>query len=219
MSDTVKDRSYGQFCGLARALDVLGERWTLLVVRELLLGPRRFRELLTSLEGIGPNLLTTRLRTLEARGVVERTRPARAPHDLYRLTARGRALEPALLALASWGSPLLGEPNVDARFDVGWMVLSLKRFYRQPPHAFRVGLALDGRLFTLGLGGNALDVEEREAQRPDVLIEGEGLALAHVLYRGASLDDAIARSALRVEGDTALLLALRRALSVPTASG
>ena len=87
---------------------MLGERWTLLVVRELLLGPRRFRELLTSLEGIGPNLLTTRLRTLEARGVVERTRPARAPHDLYRLTARGRALEPALLALASWGSPLLG---------------------------------------------------------------------------------------------------------------
>lgn len=219
MTNTVKERSYGQFCGLARALDVVGERWTLLVVRDLLLGPRRFGDLLAALDGIGPNLLTTRLRALEAQGIVERTRPARAPHDLYQLTARGRALEPAVQALASWGSPLMGEPGGDTRFDVGWMVLSLKRSYRQPPQPFRVGLTLDGRSFTLGLGGPALEVDEHPALRPELTIEGDGLALAYVLHRGSSLDEAIAKGALRVTGDVALTLALRRAFGVAGTSG
>lgn len=220
MTNSVKDRSYGQFCGLARALDVVGERWTLLIVRDLLLGARRFGDLLTALDGIGPNLLTTRLRALETQGVVERIRPARAPHDLYQLTARGRALEPAVQALASWGSPLMGEPGGEgARFDVGWMVLSLKRSYRQTPQTFRVGLILDGRSFTLGLGGEKLDVDEQPALRPELSIEGDGLALAYVLHRGSSLDEAIAKGTLRVSGDVALSLALRRAFASPSAAG
>jgi DNA-binding HxlR family transcriptional regulator len=215
MSNSVNSRSYGQFCGLARALDVVGERWTLLVVRDLLLGERRFKDLLSALDGIGPHLLTTRLRALEAQGIVERTRPARAPHDLYRLTARGRALEPALHALAAWGTPLMGQPGDERRFDVGWMLISLKRAYRQPPHPFLVALSVDGRNFTLGLGGEKLDVDEQPALRPDLIVEGDGLALARVLRHGASLDEAIDRGILRVTGDTALALALRRAFVGP----
>lgn len=215
MSQPSQGRSYEQFCGLAKALDIVGERWSLLVVRELLLGVRRFRDLLTALEGIGPNLLTVRLRALEAHGIVERSRPARAAHDLYGLTTRGFALEPALLALASWGSPLLGEPGVDGRFDVGWMLISLKRHYRRTPQPFSVGLYLDGRTFTLGLGGERLEVVEREAVSPALSIEGDGLSLAHVFYRGASLDAAVAKGTLHVEGDHALVIAVRRALGVP----
>src|SRR3712207_6674695 len=97
-------RSYDQFCALAKALDVLGERWTLLVVRELLLGPKRYSDLLEGLPGIGTNLLATRLKTLEANGLVARRRlPAPAASTVYELTDRGRGLEPALYELMRWG--------------------------------------------------------------------------------------------------------------------
>lgn len=215
MKEVDKDRTYGQFCGLARALDVVGERWSLLLVRDLLLGPRRFRDLLTALDGIGPNLLTARLRALEAKGIVERTRPARAPHDLYGLTARGVALEPAIVALASWGSELLGEPGVDGRFDVGWMLLSLKRRYRPTPRALVVGLTLDGRSFTLELGGERLVVIEQPSLSPALRIEGDGLTLAHVLYRGRPIENALDAGTLRMSGDKALFVAMRRAFAAP----
>ena len=89
-------RRYNQFCALARALDVVGERWTLLIVRELLLGPRRFNELARALPGIGRNLLAARMRELREAGLVERRAPG------YDLTPRGRALEETLFALTRW---------------------------------------------------------------------------------------------------------------------
>src|SRR3712207_3261653 len=101
-------RSYDQFCGLAKALDVLGERWTLLVVRELLLGPKRYSDLLEGLPGIGTNLLAARLKALEASGLVGRRRlPPPAASNVYELTERGRALEPAIFELIRWGLDLL----------------------------------------------------------------------------------------------------------------
>src|SRR5918997_566704 len=120
-------RSYAQYCGLARALDVLGERWTLLAIRELLLGPKRFSDLLAGLSGIGPNVLSTRLRTLEAEGLVTKRRlPPPAASTVYELTGRGRELEPAVVELARWGVGLLGPPAEDDRYRPGWLALSLR---------------------------------------------------------------------------------------------
>ncbi|HEX2414775.1 MAG TPA: helix-turn-helix domain-containing protein [Thermoleophilaceae bacterium] len=101
-------RSYRQTCGVARALDLLGERWTLLVVRELLLGPKRFGTLQAALPGISTNLLSARLRSLVAAGVAEPVRlPPPAAVSAYALTERGEALRPAVEALAVWGFELL----------------------------------------------------------------------------------------------------------------
>ncbi|MBX6363604.1 MAG: helix-turn-helix transcriptional regulator [Gemmatimonadetes bacterium] len=126
-------RSYEQFCGVARALDSVGERWTLLVVREVLLGPRRFKELLEALPGIGPNLLSARLKALTEEGVLRRV--AGAGGVAYELTEVGRALEPAILALARWGAGRLGADPAGAgpaRASVraDWAILMLRARFR-----------------------------------------------------------------------------------------
>jgi DNA-binding HxlR family transcriptional regulator len=119
-------RRYRQYCPVARALDVVGERWTLLIARELLLGPRRFTDLADGLPGIGSGVLTSRLTALEQRGlVVKRTLPAPAASVVYELTDEARGLAPVLGALARWGMNLLGEPQNDDRIRGRWLVLGL----------------------------------------------------------------------------------------------
>ena len=104
-------RTYGQVCGVARTLDVLGERWTLLIVRELLLGPKRFGALEAALPGIGPNLLSARLAALAEAGIVERAElPAPASVSAYALTQRGEGLREVVEAMAVWGFDLI-EPE------------------------------------------------------------------------------------------------------------
>jgi DNA-binding HxlR family transcriptional regulator len=120
----MSDRIYGHFCALARSLDVVGDRWTLLLVRELLGGPRRHAELKRGLPGIASNLLSERLRELQAAGVIERAQLDGAPR--YRLTARGRALQPVLVELARWGAPLLPELGDDVEFRPSWLALTLE---------------------------------------------------------------------------------------------
>src|SRR6478735_2738073 len=124
-------RSYHQYCGGARALDVVGERWTLLIVRNLLLGPRRYSDLLAELPGITTNLLAKRLRELCAAGVVERRRtstPLRA--EVYALTPEGAALEPVIMELGRWGGRFLDRPRASDTVNIGWGLLSMKRRYR-----------------------------------------------------------------------------------------
>src|ERR671923_662341 len=105
-------RSYDQWCAVARALDIVGERWTMLIVRDLLVGPKRYTDLLAGLPGIGTNLLAQRLRELEDRGLVERSAlPPPAGATVYRLTETGAALEPVVHALGRWGFQFLGLPK------------------------------------------------------------------------------------------------------------
>ena len=130
-------RSYQQNCALARAGDVIGERWTLLLVRDLLVAPRRFNELLASLKGMGTNLLAKRLKDLEAAGIIERANARGA----YSLTAKGYALEPAVLALIRWGL-LHGpehRPGDHHRHD--WDLLALKSVF-QPDRAENLSLTV-----------------------------------------------------------------------------
>jgi DNA-binding HxlR family transcriptional regulator len=119
-------KTYGEFCGVARALDIVGDRWALLVVRELLLGPRRYTDLLEGLPGIGTNVLSTRLRELEHAGVIERTQiPAPTPALLYHLTDDGCALRPVVDAIAVWGTRRMTRPTSADAVEPRWFVLSL----------------------------------------------------------------------------------------------
>ena len=152
-------KSYGQLCPLARALDVVGDRWAMLVVRELGLGPRRYTDLASGLPGIGTNVLATRLADLQRAGVVaKRTLPAPAPATVYELTDAGRALRPALDALREWGL-VYGRPASEG--DVlrpGWLLLRVVR----RPTPLRAGdaveLTVDGDVFTLSGGDEGLAV-------------------------------------------------------------
>src|ERR687893_871518 len=108
----VSRRTYYQYCAVARALDVVGERWTLLLVRELLTGPKRFKDLSEGLSGIGTTLLTARLKALEGNGILRRTTlPPPAGSKVYELTELGRSLEPVVIALSRWGLKLLDAPR------------------------------------------------------------------------------------------------------------
>ena len=165
-------RNYKQFCALARALDRLGERWTLLIVRNLLLGPKRYSDLLEELPGITTNLLAQRLRDLERDGlVVRRAAPSPVRAHVYELGDNGRALEPALMELARWGSRFMTSPCEDDTLNIGWGLLSMKRRYRG-------GLSLvaefriDERCFELVFEPGYLTVNERPAARPAIVVRG-----------------------------------------------
>lgn len=116
---------YGQYCGLARALDVVGDRWTLLIVRELLVGPRRFGALREGLCGIATNLLTKRLRQLESDGLVQRRLGAPGDGTRYALTPRGEALRPVVEALVRWSIPLMAPGQGDDTFHPHWLAVAL----------------------------------------------------------------------------------------------
>ena len=124
------DRTYNQYCGVARALDLVGERWALLVVRELVLGGKRFTDLRDGLPGIGTNVLATRLRQLEADGIVQKLRLAPpAATTIYVLTDSGRRLVPAMLALGRWGAESLGEPSQEQAMRSEWFAVALNAFF------------------------------------------------------------------------------------------
>src|ERR671935_1813637 len=124
-------RTYDQFCGVARALDLVGERWALLVVRDLILGPKRFTDLRRGLPGIGTNVLAARLKELERAGVVQRRiLPPPAASAVYELTEYGRALEGPLLALGRWGAGSMGQREDGRSLRSEWLAVALKAFFR-----------------------------------------------------------------------------------------
>src|SRR4051812_30937505 len=140
-------RTYSDRCGIARALDVVGERWALLVVRELLLGPKRFTDLRAGLPNVGPDMLTARLKELEAAGVVRRaTLPPPAASKVYALTERGAELEPVILALGRWGS-VAPVADAEAELGVDAFVIALKTLFRPDGGEARVELRLGDQRF------------------------------------------------------------------------
>src|SRR5215207_10476070 len=125
IKDEMSKRSYNQYCTVARALDIVGERWTLLMVRELLTGPKRLKDLLEGLPGIGTNLLANRRKTLEGEGIVRRaTLPPPAGSNVYELTELGGSLEPVIMALSRWGARLLDAPREVDEMMSGWAAVA-----------------------------------------------------------------------------------------------
>ena len=209
-------RSYGDACGIARALDVVGERWALLVVRELLLGPQRFSDLHKALPNASSNLLADRLRELQDRGVIRRRRLAPpAGSWVYELTDRGRELEPALLALGSWGvaAPRPAGPTSLSPTSV---LLYLRANARVSPEAPRIAcrIEFDGRAWTVRTKARTLEL--RPAGDPgaeQVSVRTDPATLSSLLDDPASLDSEIASGAVSVDGD---LTALRALLDLST---
>ena len=196
-------RGYGQYCAVARALDVVGERWTLLIVRDLFLGPKRYTDLRAGLPGIATDLLTARLRTLEGAGLVQRrTLPKPAPATVYELTDRGRLLGPALGALAQVGFAYLDEPGDDTHMPPERLVLALRAAFDAtavPDHRATYQLQLDDEAFYLVVGGSEIDVAPGSTPHATLTLSTSPVTLTRLL-RGTDPDDAIARGDLRLEG-------------------
>ena len=165
-------RSYNQYCGLAKALDLVGERWTLLIVRNLLLGSRRYSELLRGLPGITTNLLAKRLQDMEAAGLIERT-GGKEGGQSYRLTTQGAALEPAVHALSRWGWTTMDAPARKDFRSFDFLMVALRRRYRGGT-TIRAELVADGTPYRLILNGDTADISRGDVSAPDVVIRGKG---------------------------------------------
>lgn len=196
-------RTYGDRCGIARALDLVGERWALLVVRELLLGPKRFTDLRAGLPHVSPDVLSQRLRDLEESGVVRRrTLAPPAGSRVYELTERGEELEPVLLALGRWGSAASFPPG-DARLGVDSFVIALKTQFdpgATTGAAARYELHLDGQSFRVEVAGRRLEVSRAAAEHPDAVITGDPGALSAVLWHARDLEEAERSGAITITG-------------------
>jgi DNA-binding HxlR family transcriptional regulator len=210
-------RHYHDSCGIARALDLVGERWALLVVRELIHGPKRFTDLRAGLPGVSADVLAQRLRELESASIVERdTLPPPAAAKVYALTEWGAELEAVLIALGRFGSrtPL---PPTPAPMSVDAAVLMLQTTYRPPGPGrppLRVGLVLDGDRFELVAGGPVLLARRGDARGAAATIDTDTATLAATLFHGGPSER------LRIDGDrdaaAALLSMFERPMPVPT---
>ena len=204
-------RRYGQACSVAGALDRIGERWSLLIVRELLLGPQRFSDLARGVGGAPTDVLTRRLRDLEADGIVTRRElgpPASAV--VYELTELGRALDGPLLELGRWGMNFFEVEQVSA-LEASWLPNSLRVLLKAPPDAsMTVQLLSEGRPFMMRVADGAVAAERGEAHEPDLTLSGSPRDVIALLVAG---DDAVADVA--VEGDLDALEKLRAMVVLP----
>ena len=170
-------RSYGQYCGLARALDVVGNRWSLLVVRELLTGPARYSQLQAGLPGISTNLLTDRLRELEDAGVVQRQLDSDNNGVAYTLTAWGHELRNTVAALVNWSTPLMVSGPQNDSFQPHWLVVALESLLgsNRTNVPATAGVEVDGttlmvRIDKTGTHVGPLDVPPKTVLRAEPLV-------------------------------------------------
>ena len=197
-------RTYDQYCPVARALELVGERWTLLVARELLLGPRRFTDLMAGLPGVSANVLAGRLKDLEGQGMVaRRTLPPPAASAVYELTPEAPGLVSVLAAMAEWGMTMLGEPRAHDEVRGEWIVLGLAVTAPAPDVA-------DGTTYELHIDGEVLHVQVREgnlqphhgpADDPDAVLTVDATALADLWAGRLDVDDALVGGRVTVDGD------------------
>jgi DNA-binding HxlR family transcriptional regulator len=198
---TVK-RSYEDSCGIARALDAAGERWALLVVRELLLGAKRFTDLRAGLPRIGPDMLATRLRELEDAGlVVQRRLAPPAARTVYELTARGRELEPVLHALGRWGSRQALAPDPPP-LSPDATVVAMQTMFKPDPaaHPSVITLWLDGHEFSLHVDADRLVATAGSGAPAAATVETDSATLAAVLWHGLDLERTLTDGRLAIGG-------------------
>lgn len=200
-------RGYGQYCGLARALDLLGGRWALLVVRDLLTGPKRFSELQEGLHGVPTNVLTARLRELEEEGIVERRVQARPGGGVaYALTEYGMELEDPVLRLGFWGAKTMGSPCEGDFISIDSLALALRgSFRRQKAHGPQrvYELRVDGKPLRVLVKGGQASVPAPSIEEPDLVIDADAGAMPELMSGELALDDAVGSGRVRLDGDHA----------------
>jgi DNA-binding HxlR family transcriptional regulator len=198
-------RTYREYCAIARTLDVLGQRWTLLIVRDLFLGPLRYSDLQAGLTGIATDILTARLRALEAEGLVSRRElPPPAPATVYELTEAGRALGPLVRSLGEVGLGLLDAPAPGQPVNPGPVVMSLNLTFRPdvfPDLIETYGLELDGRPFTVAVDRGSVHTERGAPTAPAATFRTDPRTLV-ALLRG---ETTTADDRLEADGDPAAL--------------
>jgi DNA-binding HxlR family transcriptional regulator len=200
-------RTYGDGCPIARALDLVGERWALLVVRELLLGPKRYTDLRRGLPNASPNVLSQRLGELERAGVLRRRKlPPPAGSRVYELTDWGRELEEIVVALGRWGARSPTPPDDAPIVSADSIILALRaRFDPGAAHGLRAGyeLRLGEDRFAIEVADDEITAARGDAHRPDATIDTDPDTLNAVLWRGRSLADAQRSGTMTIEGDKA----------------
>ena len=216
-----KKRTYNDLCGLSHALELVGERWAVLVLRELTYGPKRFTDIRAGLPAASPNVLSQRLRELEGHGIVRRrTLAPPAASKVYELTDWGRELEPALRSLGAWAarSPYFPESG---HFSPSAMAMNLESMFR-PENAAGVdavfGLRFGEEEFRMQIQGGELTMERGEGDdhgEPDAVIDADPMALVGVLYHGAELSAAESSGAIRIQGDREAVEALPGMFELP----
>lgn len=210
-------RSYRDACGIARSLDVVGERWALLVVRELLLAPQRFSELRHALPHISSNLLADRLRELEHNGVVRRVPAPTEGARPYELTDRGRQLDPILRALGDWGLDAPQPPQPTA-LSATSVLIFLQGAARPDPAAppMDCRLELDGRVWTVHLAEGRVHVRPGEPATAAASLRAEPRTLSALLTDPSTLDTACADGSVTVVGDLSAIRQLLHSVSDPS---
>lgn len=220
----MKNRSYNQFCALAYALDIIGERWTLLIVRELLAGPRRFTDLIEGLPGISTNLLSERLKVLEQQGILaRRVLPPPAASTVYELTEFGQGLEKAVLELGLWGSRLL-PPSLEgvALPSLGATTLAIKAFFH-PEQARGVHetyeLHLGDEVLQVCFDNGEILVRQGQNFKPDAVFHTRMDIFIGLFAGQIPPDAAIAAGMIRVDGDPQALARFLSLSSVAAIGG
>lgn len=215
-------RSYGQFCGLAYALELVGERWALLVVRDLILGPKRFTDLRRALPRIPTNVLAARLRELEQAGVVQRRiLPRPSASVVYELTEYGQDLRDIVLQLGVWGARSLGNPRPDDIVTADSLILALHATFR-PDHARQLKasyeLHVGDVVIHAAVDDGVLEAAEGPLPGADLILEA-GPALRALMAGEISPTDALETGTIRISGNPDLLARFVDVFHVPPAPG
>lgn len=213
------NQHYGQFCGLARAAEIVGQRWTLLILRDLSVGPQRYSDLVSGLPGIPTNTLASRLKELEEEGIVERMAPSRGERAVvYRLTPRGEELGPAMNALSRWGAGGMRTPRDGEIVTTASIASALKVAAGEgvvpkgwdTAYTVRVGEVVTHLIMRDGV----ITVGPGAAEAPDLVITA-GPQIRDLLAGELDADTAIATGAVQLEGDASLFARFADTLHVP----
>jgi DNA-binding HxlR family transcriptional regulator/putative sterol carrier protein len=213
----VPEHRYQQYCALARALDVVGDRWTLLIVRELVPGPRRFTDLLVGLPGVSRNLLTERLRGLKRDGIVARKElPAPAARLVYELTADGRDLADAIVPLIRWGAGRLGDCKSDESFRPRWSAVAMAGLADREAakgvnetYEYLVG----DSAFHFTVDDGSIELHDGPAHEPAVLVTTDEATYADLASGKITASSAASAGALTFRGDAQATKRLRKIFS------
>jgi DNA-binding HxlR family transcriptional regulator len=214
-------KSYEQYCAVARALDVVGERWTLLIVRDLLMGPKRYTDLRAGLPGIATDILTARLRRLEEAGFVRRRElPPPAPATVYELTETGNRLGPAILALGQVGLATLGSPEPGEDVRPERLVVGLRVSFRREEFADlseTYEFVIDGQPFTVEASRGAVDTRPGAASSPSIRLDTDADTFVALMTGRVSPADSLAKGSATLEGERSALKRFIDAFAYPTA--